>query len=82
MYTKAEAERIDELNVAKNESSANNEEMETLKSLILQAIGKENEQNFQLCIQVTLEYSSVHWLIELLIFSWLFVYGLLVCTVL
>ena len=69
MYTKAEAERIDELNVAKNESSANNEEMETLKSLILQAIGKENEQNFQLWIQVTLEYSSVHWLLELLIFS-------------
>ena len=36
--------------------------METLKSLILQCIGKENEDNFQLCIQVIIyTYSILFW---------------------
>ena len=35
-----------------NELTANDDEMEQLKNFIIQAIGKENEDNFQLCIQV------------------------------
>ena len=36
----------------KNEITANTEEMQSLKDLILQAIGEENAENFQSCIQV------------------------------
>ena len=41
-----------EWDTLQNELTANDDEMEQLKNFIIEAIGKENEDNFQLCIQV------------------------------
>ena len=51
-YGEEEKIRMESWDCLKNEISANTEEMQALKDLILQAIGEENAGNFQSCIQV------------------------------
>ena len=51
-YEQEEKIRMEAWEELKNEISTNTEEMQTLKDLILQAIGEENAGNFQSCMQV------------------------------
>ena len=51
-YNEAETERHDTWDSVKNEIGAHGKEMDELKAAILIAIGEENKETFQECVQV------------------------------
>ena len=51
-YNEAEKERHDTWDSVKNEIGAHCREMDELKAAILTAIGEENKESFQDCVQV------------------------------
>ena len=51
-YNEAEKERHDTWDSVKNEIGAHCREMDELKAAILTAIGEENKESFQECVQV------------------------------
>ena len=51
-YNEAETERHDTWDSVKNEIGAHCREMDELKAAILTAIGEENKESFQDCVQV------------------------------
>ena len=51
-YNEAEKERHDTWDCVKNEIGAHCNEMDELKAEILSAIGEENKETFQECVQI------------------------------